>query len=225
MIRISGYIISIGFLMLLSPAFAQTEEDDQPLLVPPDTLYEPALRIGLNLVRPSVVFVEPSRFGLEAVADYNLDQEYFAVAEGGFSRRYLDEPSYNLKENGIFIRIGADRNFYHYLNDVIAVGARLGASVYERKAPLISVEGGYWDEYSGSLGSDTFFRQWAEVVVTLKTEIFSNIFVGWNLRGKLLLFDKKDRYMQDRYIPGFGGGTANSKAGFDFYIYYRFPLK
>lgn len=225
MIRISGYIISIGLLLLLFPAIAQTEGDDQPLLMSPDTIYKPALRIGLNLIRPAMVFVEPSKFGFEAVADYNLDHEYFAVAEGGFSRRYLDEPTYHLQENGIFIRIGADRNFYHYQNDVIAVGARLGASVYERKAPFISAEGGYWDDYRESLGSDTFFRQWAEVVVTLKTEIFSNIFLGWTLRGKLLLFDKKDRYMQDRYIPGFGEGAVNSKAGFDFYIYYRFPLK
>ena len=247
--RISGFIINIPVLLLVFPALITAgipgdnppgltdtihvpaampvDMQDVPASVQPGSPdrpgYSPGLRIGLNVSRPLWTFAEPARFGLEAVADFNMGPEYFIVAESGFSMRDLDEPDYLLKERGMFLRLGADRNFYKEFNDVVGVGARLGFSLFSRTSPFISVEHGYWGEYTGSLPEDTFFKQWLEVVLVLKTEVFSNVYMGWNLRGKLLLFDKGDKYMNERYIPGFGRGTVNSAAGFDFYIYYRIP--
>jgi hypothetical protein len=214
MIRISGFIFS----MVLLPGVVQA-------IVQNDTIVSSGLRVGVNISRPLFIFAEPSRFGLEMVMDYNLGPDYFAVAEAGFSRRDLDEPVFNLKESGMFMRLGADRNFYKQFNDVIALGARLGISAYSRSAPFIFIESGYWGEFTGGLPSETFIKQWAEVVLVLKTELFSNIFLGWNIRGKVLLFDNGDRHVNDRNIPGFGAGTTNGTASFDFYIYYRIPLK
>ena len=183
------------------------------------------LRIGANVSRPLIAFAEPARFGIEGVADLNINHEYFAVAEAGFSRRNLSEENYQIKENGIFLRLGADKNFYKEFDDVVAVGARLGFAFYNRGAPYFKVEDGYWGDYSGSLASDSFFKQWAEVVLVLKTELVTNLYMGWNLRGKLLLFDKGDEFMDHRYIPGFGEGEVKTKLGFDFYLYYRFPVR
>ena len=183
------------------------------------------LRLGMNLVRPLLSIPEPSGFGMEAVADINFGENYFAVAEGGFSFRDLDKPGYRLREEGVFLRAGADNNFYGEFDDVIALGARIGISAYERSAPFVNVEPDYWGEYSGQLNKEFFIRQWAEVVIVLKTEIFRNVFLGWNIRGKLLLFDKGDENVNERYIPGFGTGTTKSVAGFDFYLYYRFPFR
>jgi hypothetical protein len=221
MIRISLYIISLlSSFMTLSLAAQPAGEDYVP---PPET--ESGLRIGVNVVRPLMIFPVPSRFGLEFVGDINAGPNYFLVAEAGFSRRVLNEPAYHLQENGIFLRIGGERNFYNHLNDVIALGGRIGFSTYNRSAPSILVEGVYWDDFMGSLPTDTFFKQWAEVVLTLKTEVFANLFLGWNLRGKLLLFDRKDIHLDNRYIPGFGASSVTTAAGFDFYIYYRIPFK
>jgi hypothetical protein len=206
--------------MTLPLAAQPAAEDNSP---PPET--ESGLRIGVNVVRPLMMFSAPSRFGLEFVGDINAGPNYFLVAEAGFSRRLLEEPSYHLQENGIFLRIGGERNFYNHLNDVIALGGRIGFSTYNRSAPSIIVEGVYWDDFMGSLPTDTFFKQWAEVVLTLKTEVFSNLFLGWNLRGKLLLLDRKDIHLDNRYIPGFGASSVTTAAGFDFYIYYRIPFK
>ncbi len=186
--------------------------------------YFPGLRIGVNLTLPLMVLPEPAGFGLEAVADYSFNPEYFGVAEAGFSRRHLDDPGYQLRERGFFLRLGGDKNFYQQFNDVIAVGARLGFAAYQRSAPAVSLEPGYWGEYQGGLPADYFFRQWAEVVIVLKTEIFTNIFMGWNLRGKVLFLDKGDKLMDNRHIPGFGTSGSRTNAGFDFYIYYRIPF-
>jgi hypothetical protein len=208
------------FLVLcIVPALAQT--DTIPEREPPSR----GLRIGINLSRPLMTYIEPSRFGLEATADFNLGFDYFAVAEAGYSYRDLEKPSYQLKESGMFLRLGADKNFYAQFDDVVALGARLGFASYNRGAPSVTVPDNYWGGFTGSLGEETFFKQWAEVVIVLKTELFSNIFLGWNLRGKILLFGKEDRNMNERYIPGFGSSDVNTTASFDFYIYYRFPLK
>lgn len=223
--RISGYIISLVAIILALPAQAQEDAGAAIPASPADTIIiEPGLRIGFNLVRPLMVFPFPSRYGFESVADLNISPDYFAVAEGGFSRRNLDEPDYHLTERGMFLRIGADRSLYNHLNDVIALGARLGFSVYSREASHIIGRDPYWGSFTGSLPADTFFSQWAEVVLVLKTEVFTNFFLGWNLRGKVLLAGRHDRHMEDRYVPGFGEGTTNSIAGFDFYMYYRIPL-
>ncbi len=248
MIRTSGYIISVAIMLLVCPAASQTGTPQSPGGSDSDTLgtgpgnglvqddplfgdadiipedYFPGLRIGVNISKPLWTYAEPSRFGMEAMADFNIDHEYFAVAEAGFSMRDLEEPGYQLKEWGMYLRVGGDRNFYRQFNDVIGVGARLGFALYDREASLVTVEPDYWGEYRGELAGDTFFRQWAEVLVVLKTEIFTNVYLGWNLRGKLLFFDKGDKYMEERYIPGFGLATTRSTGGFDFYLSYRFPV-
>ncbi len=234
--RISGYIIKAALLLNLITAAAQpdtsfgsdtlhSDPPDEPLREQTVPITEPGFRIGINISRPLIQIIEPSRFSVETVFDYNIGQELFAVAEAGYALRDLDEPTYHLQESGLFFRLGTDRSLYNYSNDVIAIGARLGFSAYDRSAPFVYVEQDYWGEYSGYLSEESFFRQWAEVVLVLKTEIFNNIFLGWNLRGKVLLFDKKDRHMEERYIPGFGVGTTNSTLGFDFYIYYRIPVR
>jgi hypothetical protein len=219
--RISGFIIS--FLLLVStPAMAQTDMDVPGLY---DTIPVPGLRFGVNIIRPLLAFYEPMGWGAELTADYTPGNAFFAVAETGFSLRNFEEQDYRIEQNGMFFRLGADRNFYNQFDDVVAVGARLGASFYRRSAPFITIDDGYWGGYTGVVDEEFFFRQWLEVVVVLKTEIFNNVFFGWNLRGKVLLFDRADRHMDERYIPGFGGGSSTTNAGFDFYIYYRFPLK
>lgn len=224
MIRISGSTISAIFLLLVALEGAAAEPDDT-LSVRAGESHVTGLRFGFNLSRPLWRFAEPARMGFEAVGDFNIGPEYFGVAEAGFSFRDLDEPDYQLRERGVFLRAGGDRGLYRYNGDLIAVGARLGVAAWERAAPGIIVEPGYWGDYTGSLESEFFIRQWAEVVLALKTELFSNIFIGWNIRGKLLLFDRGDRHMNERYIPGFGAGETGSTLGFDFYIYYRFPLR
>jgi hypothetical protein len=221
--RIPGYIIILFALIVALPMQAQVNAG-QGGQSAADTLMQPGLRIGVNIVRPLMVFPAPSRFGIEAVADYNFSQNYFAVAEGGVSRRSLDEPGYNLIERGVFFRIGADRPLYTYYNDVIAIGGRLGFSTFNRKAPHIIGYDPYWGSFTGSLPVETFFSHWAEVVLALKTEVFTNFFLGWNIRGKMLLAGRNDRHLEERYIPGFGEGNTNTIAGFDFYIYYRIPL-
>lgn len=205
------------------PAGMPAESMSDSVAEQADGSFEQGFRIGINLSEPLFMVYEPSKLSVEMVFDRNIGTEYFAVAETGFAMRELNEPAYRLEEKGLFMRFGGDKNFLKQFNDVVALGARLGFSVYERSAPLVIVEGGYWGDYSGSLAAETFFRQWAEVVLVLKTEIFNNVFLGWNLRGKVLLFGREDSHMDERYIPGFGTGEVNSTLGFDFYIYYRFP--
>jgi hypothetical protein len=220
--RISGYLVILFALLFAIPGQAQINTGEGDLAA--DTLMRPGLRIGVNIVRPLLIFPVPSRFGIEGVADFNIRQDLFAVAEAGVSRRNLDEPGYNLIERGVFLRIGADRALYSYHNDVIAIGGRLAFSTFSRKAPHIIGHDSYWGSFTGSLPAETFFSNWAEVVLVLKTEVFTNFFLGWNIRGKVHLAGKDDRHLEERYIPGFGEGNSNVIAGFDFYIYFRIPL-
>jgi hypothetical protein len=219
---ISGLRVILFTLLFAFPGHSQINSGEGGLEA--DTLMQPGLRISVNIVRPLIMFPIPSRFGIEAVADFNINQDLFAVAEAGVSRRNLDEPGYNLIERGVFFRIGADRALYTYHNDVIAIGGRLAFSTFNRKAPHITGHDSYWGSFTGSLPAETFFSHWAEVVLVLKTEVFTNFFLGWNIRGKVLLAGRNDRHLEERYIPGFGEGNANVIPGFDFYISFRIPL-
>ncbi|TVR70892.1 MAG: hypothetical protein EA408_10480 [Marinilabiliales bacterium] len=207
--------------MLSGPAGNGQVPDDPAVGVEDDWSYD-GLRLGLNLSLPLWQFVVPDIYGAELVGDFKVGPGYFGVAEAGYSVRNLDEPSYRLEEKGLFLRIGGDRSFYQYNNDIIGAGARLGFSVRDRSASDIFVEQEYWGDYSGVIDSGLSFRQWAEVVLVIKAELSRNLFLGWNLRGKVLLFDRGDSHMSDVFIPGFGAGDRKSTLGFDFYIYYRF---
>ena len=59
----------------------------------------------------------------------------------------------------------------------------------------------------------------------VKVEVFRNVFLGYNLRFKFAQGFSEDPSLLPYHIPGFGRSDRAERFGFDYYIFYRIPLK
>ncbi len=208
---ISKYIFSI-LLFLPASVFSQNGE------------YSRGLRIGFDLSSAAILAIEGEGVETAVTADMNITERFFAVADAGYINSVKTGPGYDLSLNAIYMRAGADYNFYRQNNDVVAAGVRYGFSTFSRETTSFMVEEGYWGNYTGTVPERTLGSHWLEAVFSLKTELFSNVFIGWSLRGKVLLSKKDGADMQEWHIPGYGMSNKSSTGGFNFYIFYRIPF-
>ncbi len=199
------------------------------LLFPVAAFCQPAelsrgLRIGFDLSSAAISAIEGE--GVEAgfTADMNFKESYFAVADLGYVNRVKKGPGYEISQDALYFRAGADYNFYERDNDVIAFGLRYGLSTFRHKGDKVVVENPLWGNYTGEMSGNNLGAQWIEAVFSLKTELSGNIFLGWSLRGKVMLSSKSDENMEEWHIPGYGMSGNPSTLGVNFYIFYRIPF-
>ena len=81
----------------------------------------------------------------------------------------------------------------------------------------------YIDE---SLSLSNLNAVWFEIVFGLKTEIFNNLFLGFELQLKNVLKQKNSQGITNFYIPGFNRTYDSSDfgAGFSYTISYLIPI-
>jgi hypothetical protein len=216
------YFFSIFFLLLfLASANSQTERMK-------------GLRIGFDLSRFALYYLEPERKCYEISADFEVVHNIYPIIECGWQTVILkktiqDEMAYNYNSKGTFYKIGLDLNLLKNKGqnkyDMVFIGFRGAFANMNHSADNISVNSGYWGNYTGGIVSkNSVNAYWAEVVGGLRAEILKNLFMGWSLSGRIMIEKSKDIYMDPINIPGFGKGNKNSAIGFNYSIYYRIPM-
>jgi hypothetical protein len=76
-----------------------------------------------------------------------------------------------------------------------------------------------------NIGNTHAFAQWVEIGTGVKVEVFKNIYLGWSLRGRMLLSKTMGQNGVFPYIiPGYGQGENSSNFGVNYSIYYQIPL-
>ena len=66
---------------------------------------------------------------------------------------------------------------------------------------------------------------WVELVGGVKAELFSNLFMGFSVRLKSLVSNKKPEGFDNLYIPGFDRKyNGNIGVGFNYTLSYFIPL-
>lgn len=155
---------------------------------------------------------------IEGAIRLNFKETYLPIFEMGWG--ICDDTnevtSIHYKTNAPFFRIGCDYNFLKNKKS----GNRLYAGLryafttfnYDLERPLL--QDPHWGhyvpfEYKG-INSNC---QWAEIVFGLETKIWSIFHLGWSIRYKLRLSEKKHEIGEAWYIPGFGKNGSNMLGG------------
>jgi len=185
---------------------------------------ERGVRIGFDLSSAALSFMEGEGIDAGFTADMTWGDDYFIIADAGYVNHIRTGPGYELSQDALYTRAGVDYSIYSFENDVIATGFRYGFSTYRHKGKNVLVEDDYWGDYRGIMPANNLRSHWIEGVFSLKTELFADVFIGWTLRGKVLLQRGEEENMEEWHIPGYGLSGQSSTLGFNFYIFYRIPF-
>ena len=166
--------------------------------------------------------VTNSRFAnMEAACRLDFKEKYFPVFEMGIGdcKREGGDNNNSFSTTAPYFRVGMDYNFNRKHNgNRLMGGIRYGFTSFKYDFQNPDFQDPVWG--SSQKGLDLRGQQgraqWLEFTVGCETKIWSFIRLGWNLRFKARLHQKKSEFGEPYYIPGFGkngsstfGGTVN----------------
>ena len=188
-------------------------------------------RLGVDVSGPVWHIAEPDQLSVSVYGDYEIMPAIFSVVEIGRLQVNRENPSLNYSSKGYFGKIGADYNFLHNKlepiaqYDMIYGGVRFAGAHYTHRAKNISIQNDYWGNYQPQdLSSFAMQAYWIELVAGIRVEALRNFFLGWSLRGQLLLNQKKDKRLDSWMIPGYGKAENSTGLYFTYTFSYRIPL-
>ncbi|HZH68904.1 MAG TPA: DUF6048 family protein [Flavobacteriaceae bacterium] len=191
------------------------------------------LRVGVDLSKPFRTLIDDNYSGFEIMADYRLTKNIYPAIEFGNEQRTTYDDVLTSKGSGSYVKIGADYNMHKNwagLNNMIYMGLRYGFSTFSQdlidytintQSPVFPV-----DFRPVNSTYDGLNAQWVELIVGVKTEIATNLFLTLNLQLKRRVSEKAPENFENLYIPGFNRTYENSSigAGFSYGISYLIPL-
>lgn len=191
------------------------------------------LRVGVDLFKLSRTFWDDDYRGLELVGDYRLTRNYFLAAEIGNEDKTTDDDRVNFTTKGTYFKVGFDYNFYDNwldMENVITIGLRYGVSSFSQKLnsyKIYNPHNDYGQEITIVSGEEFkgLSASWAEVVLGMKAEVLSNIYVGFSARLNYMVSEKTPDNFANLYIPGFHR-TYEGKfgVGMNYTVSYFIPI-
>jgi len=206
------------------------------------------LRIGVDLSRLAVSFLNEDYTGLEFAGDYRLTQKLYLAAELGNEKKTQQEelgnieggaPTeiYDFTSSGSYLKLGVDYNTYdnwYGMNNAIFIGGRYAVSSFSQTLNSFSYydSNRYWNENGLTEGSNIpeefsgLNTTWLEFVFGAKAELFANFYLGASVRLGFIITNKEDEKFPNLWIPGFNRVTEGSKfgVGYNYSISYLLPL-
>lgn len=236
-----NYCISLLIVLLPFWAMSQSEPVDSR---PRDTVASSqkyGLRIGADLSRLVLSYIDEEYTGFELVGDYRITQKLYIAVELGNEERIQTEDLdgtllYRFTTSGSYLKAGVDVNTYTNwfgMQNAISFGGRYAFASFSQTLGdynifesnrffnpsfLPGAEPG--EEFSGLNAS------WLELVAGIKVELFTNVYVGISARlGFLVTNTEADRF-PNLWIPGFNKVTDDSNfgVGYNYSLSYLLPF-
>lgn len=222
---------SIINLLLLLYSFSLLGQVDRSQQIEEPYKDRYGIRVGLDLVRPAYSLFDENKKGLEIVGDYRIADRWFIAAELGYSEQTTEEDYFSFDTKGQYIKAGVDYNAYKNwigMENVIVVGLRYGFSTFEHGLNQYTVNRNPFVPERIETDPGDFAglnASWAELVLGLKVEVLHNVFMGFSMRGNVLISSTEPENFKNLYVPGFERVYVNDFGfSFNYTISYLIPF-
>ena len=195
-----------------------------------------SLRFGIDMSKPIRSFFEDRYKGFELTADYRLTHNIYIAGEVGMENKRVASESLDFQTSGEYLKLGLDINLFKNwqgMENQLFTGLRLGSSTHQQQLHGYAIRqlNHFWqEELYKTLNNAVEFNNlnaiWFEILVGVKTELLTNLYMGVSVRMNYLIKDKEVDNFDNLYVPGFQRVSDASPwgAGLNYTIMYQFPL-
>lgn len=192
-----------------------------------DTLvFRPTFSLGYDLSGLARNYFEPEVLMQHISASYEWQPNWFAALEAGNMDVTVERETHNYHSQGLFFRAGVNYNLLQkspaMKGEEIFLAFRYGFGWLTHEAPRIIITEPYWGSVEEAFESAGYSAHWAEIGGGLKTKLFWNIYLGWDLRIRLMLARNPGSEMEPYYISGFGKNNGNTAVMLHYSLFYKF---
>lgn len=232
--HISTFIISLLVIMMLPLSLFSQESKKNTVKDSIVIKQKYGLRLGGDIGKLVRSFIDDDYKGFEVSADYRLTQNIYLAGELGSEEKITTNDYLDVTSQGSYFKAGADYNLYGNwldMQNMIYTGLRVGASTFNQKLNSFKVYS--TDQYYEVPFTSSELQEfkglsaiWTELVIGVKAEVLTNLFVGINAQLKILVTEDKPTNFENLYIPGFNRTFDSGRFGFGFgyNISYMIPI-
>lgn len=220
------FIINLIILMVLPlTSFAQEDPEVQVKNVN-DTIVvkqKYGLRLGGDIGKLVRSFIDDDYKGFEISGDYRLTSKLYLAGELGIEERSIKNDYLDVTSNGSYFKAGIDYNMYTNwldMENLIYTGLRVGASTFSQNLNRYTIYN--TDQYNPPFSSTELKEYkglsaiWLELVIGVKAEVLTNLFVGFNVQLKGMVAEDEPSNFENLYVPGFNRTFDSGRFGFGF---------
>jgi hypothetical protein len=211
----------IIFLFLLTTVFFGANCQDMGAL-------KQGISIGYDFSGLIIKLFQPTQTSGELSLTAGAFKKLYYTVEAGLQKINDKETNFNYLSNGQYIKGGFDYNFYKRKrpeeNNMVFLGVRYGLASMNHSANNITIESVKWGNYTMESVPETKVKaQWIELVGGIRVELIRNFSMGWS--GRVHFLTSLKSVNKPFMIPGFGSGYSSTTIGFNYSIYYTFPIR
>ena len=231
------FIYSISLLLVLCFSLSTYAQNDSISSTINDSIKikeKYGLRIGFDAGKLIRSFADEDYSGFEVIADFRLKKRLYIAGEIGIEEKNTISDYLDITTKGTYIKGGLDYNFYQNwldMDNMIYGGARIGASSFSQTLNRYTIynTNQYWQPPYSSNQPQEFgglTALWIEILIGIKAEIFSNLYIGLNAQLKANISQTEPNNFTNVYIPGFHKTYDASRigVGYGYTISYRIPI-
>lgn len=228
------FIISMIIVMLL-PTTSQSQEDTNN--TKSDTLVykqKYGIRIGGDIGKIARSLIDKDYTGFEINGDYRLTKNLYIAGELGTEERTIVTDFLDVTAKGSYFKGGIDYNTYTNwldMQNMIYTGFRVGVSSFSQQINSFTVynTNQYWNApYTENSNEEIngLSAIWAELIIGLKAELFSNLYAGLNIQLKSMITQDQPEGFENLYVPGFNRtyDSGSFGIGFGYTLSYLIPI-
>ena len=198
-----------------------------------DTIEKFGIRAGIDLNKIIRSASNSNYTGFSINGDIRIKKSLYIFSEIGNEEKKINSDYLNSTVKGTHLKVGANFKLNNDIKteNLFYSGLILGFSNFNQSIDnytIYNTNSTYWGEsyIDESLSLSNLNAVWFEIVFGLKTEIFNNLFLGFELQLKNVLKQKNSQGITNFYIPGFNRTYDSSDfgAGFSYTISYLIPI-
>lgn len=224
------FFISISFASSFS---VMAQEENTPVSDTISKTNKYGLRVGADLSKPIRSFFEDDYTGFEVMADFRISNKFYIAAELGNESKDRFEENLKSSTSGSYAKVGFNFNAYNNwlgMNNEISAGLRYGISTFKQE--LLGYAISTNDEtFPNSFIEDPIeykglTAHWAEFIMSIKTEIYTNLYLSINLQLKRKISEDQPENFNNLFIPGFNKTYDFSEfgVGYGYTLSYLIPI-
>jgi hypothetical protein len=187
--------------------------------------------VGTDLVAIGYTFAGRDQFRFEFNSDADV-HKYFVAFDYGFANIGRSDSTFHYRNNGHYIRFGADINLLPQdeFGNVIFIGLRYGRSIFSDNLTFNGVTNVFYGpinstDINGDLRNNSVQMGWGEVVMGVKIQLVKQLYLGFTSRFKVGSSINGLENLIPFEVPGYGTYARKNVFGFNYLIYYRFKFR
>ncbi len=226
---ITALTVVLSNFVLCSPLAAQEKKTAKAETAEKVPFYQ-GTTIGVDVFGLGAKAFGSDITSTEVGVEVNLLNRFFPVVEVGYGSTDAthDETDIYYKAAAPYFRVGMNYNFFYqkpHLPGFLYGGFRIGYTSFDYDVAAPEMTNPFWPKpevpfnYQGVKTNVS----WAELLGGIKVEIYKGFQMGWSVRYRMRLSQKKAENSEPWYIPGFGK-NGSSRLGVTYSLIYKLPF-